>query len=277
MHRGYVKLWRKIQDNALWKERRKFSRAEAWIDIIMEAQHSPEVEQIIIGNTVVECRRGECVKSLETWSKRWNWTKSATRRFFNLLKNMGNIEIESVMVTTRIKVINYDTYCPLRNDDETGFFKKNKKTPKIDTATDTETEQISAKNTNTCETFRNANETQVKRKRNGSETEVTPDNNDKNVNNDKNKNNGHFDRFWNAYPKKVGKLAAFNSFKKIKNPSEMICVILDAIEKQKNTDQWKKDNGQFIPNPSTWLNQGRWEDEVETKKCGLRINYNEFK
>ena len=40
-------------------------------------------------------------------------------------------------------------------------------------------------------------------------------------------------------------------------------VLLYAIALQKNSQQWKKDNGQYIPNPATWLNQGRWEDEVQ--------------
>ena len=38
--------------------------------------------------------------------------------------------------------------------------------------------------------------------------------------------------------------------------------MLSAIAKHKNTDQWKKDNGQFIPNPASWLNARRWEDEM---------------
>lgn len=68
-----------------------------------------------------------------------------------------------------------------------------------------------------------------------------------------------FDTFWSAYPKKVGKGAAEKSWQKNKPPLEEVLV---AIEKQKQTDQWKKENGQFIPNPATWLNQKRWEDEV---------------
>jgi len=36
-----------------------------------------------------------------------------------------------------------------------------------------------------------------------------------------------------------------------------------AIERQKSSRQWTKDDGQYIPNPSTWLNQERWEDEPE--------------
>jgi len=36
--------------------------------------------------------------------------------------------------------------------------------------------------------------------------------------------------------------------------------LIDAVNSQKNSEQWRKDNGQYIPNPATWLNQGRWDD-----------------
>ena len=38
--------------------------------------------------------------------------------------------------------------------------------------------------------------------------------------------------------------------------------MIDAVEKQKKTDQWTRDGGQYIPHPATWLNQRRWEDEI---------------
>ena len=68
-----------------------------------------------------------------------------------------------------------------------------------------------------------------------------------------------FDRFWAAYPKKVGKQAAKKAFKSVNEPLESL---LTAIERQKGSDQWSKNGGQYIPNPATWLNQGRWEDEL---------------
>ena len=68
-----------------------------------------------------------------------------------------------------------------------------------------------------------------------------------------------FERFWSAYPKKVGKEAARKAFGKVKVPVESL---LTAIERQKCGNQWSAENGRFIPNPATWLNQGRWEDEV---------------
>ena len=74
------------------------------------------------------------------------------------------------------------------------------------------------------------------------------------------KGDSSFDRFWSAYPKKVGKEAARKAFAKAKAPLD---VMLSAIDRQKNSQQWKRDNGQYIPNPATWLNQGRWDDEVQ--------------
>lgn len=70
---------------------------------------------------------------------------------------------------------------------------------------------------------------------------------------------GAFETFWKAYPRKVGKDAARRAFAKVKVPVE---TLVAAVEAQKASTQWTKDNGQFIPNPATWLNQGRWEDEV---------------
>ena len=71
-----------------------------------------------------------------------------------------------------------------------------------------------------------------------------------------------FERFWAVYPKKVGKQAAFNAFQRIKGVS--VETMVKAVEYQRSTEQWQKDNGRFIPNPATWLNQGRWEDEGVT-------------
>jgi uncharacterized protein YdaU (DUF1376 family) len=67
-----------------------------------------------------------------------------------------------------------------------------------------------------------------------------------------------FEIFWKAYPKKVGRNAAIKSWHKAK-PNIDDC--LKALSWQKETSQWFKNNGQFIPNPSTWINQHRWEDE----------------
>lgn len=72
-----------------------------------------------------------------------------------------------------------------------------------------------------------------------------------------------FDKFWQAYPKKVSKKQAQKSWKKISPSLELFEKILKALEMVKQTEQWEKDNGKFIPYPATWLNQERWTDEIK--------------
>jgi hypothetical protein len=69
---------------------------------------------------------------------------------------------------------------------------------------------------------------------------------------------GDFIKFWSAYPKKVGKDAALKAWNK-KKPN--IEEVLNALLWQVTSKQWQKEGGQFIPNPSTYINQGRWQDE----------------
>jgi hypothetical protein len=82
-----------------------------------------------------------------------------------------------------------------------------------------------------------------------------------------------FDGFWSAYPRKIGKEAARKAWRRIKPTADHQMKILAAIEKAKNSYQWKKDKGQYIPNPATWLNQARWDDEIQPDSAG-RINSN---
>ena len=72
-----------------------------------------------------------------------------------------------------------------------------------------------------------------------------------------------FLKFYYGYPKRVGRKAAWKAWKNLKGDIPQIDELMVAIEKQKQSNQWKKENGQYIPNPATWLNQGRWDDEVE--------------
>jgi hypothetical protein len=76
-----------------------------------------------------------------------------------------------------------------------------------------------------------------------------------------------FIEFWNLYPKKVGKLEAAKAIKKLlKKQSDY-----DTMMKSLKTYRFSKEK-QYIPNPATWLNQRRWEDEDETAK-GSGIKY----
>lgn len=72
-----------------------------------------------------------------------------------------------------------------------------------------------------------------------------------------------FETFWKLYPRKIGKKTALTKWKKIKPDEQLNTTILEALKKYCKVDQWTKDNGAFIPHPSTWLNQERWNDEIK--------------
>jgi hypothetical protein len=67
--------------------------------------------------------------------------------------------------------------------------------------------------------------------------------------------------FWDAYPRKEAKPKAWKAWKKAPLPA--MEVILTAVRRQRESAQWKKEEGQFIPMPATWISNNRWEDKVE--------------
>lgn len=76
-----------------------------------------------------------------------------------------------------------------------------------------------------------------------------------------------FDDFWKAYPKKVSKTSALKAWNKLKPDDNLVREILTALENQKQSSQWQKDNGDFIPYPAKWLNERRWEDDIPGISC----------
>lgn len=74
----------------------------------------------------------------------------------------------------------------------------------------------------------------------------------------------NFEKFWKAYPKKRDKGNAEKWFAKHKPSEEFTNIMIKQIERFKDTQDWKKQDGQFIPYPTTWLNAKMWEDEFET-------------
>ena len=73
----------------------------------------------------------------------------------------------------------------------------------------------------------------------------------------------YFQKFWNAYPKKEAKGKAWEEWKKIfPVPDQNFSVLVQkSICTYKQTEQWNKDSGKFIPLPASWLHGRRWDDE----------------
>ena len=119
---GWIKLHRSIQEHWIYTEKRKFSKFEAWNDILLTVNFT-EGKTIIKGK-LIQIKRGESILSLDSWAKRWGWDKSAVRRFLNTLQKDNMIELKNETITTRLIVCKYDTYQDMRNADETQMKRK---------------------------------------------------------------------------------------------------------------------------------------------------------
>ncbi len=67
-----------------------------------------------------------------------------------------------------------------------------------------------------------------------------------------------FEEFWNIYPKKVGKEAARREWVRLNPDLERI---KNSLGWQKTCKEWSGEDGRYIPHPSKYLLEHRWEDE----------------
>ncbi len=73
-----------------------------------------------------------------------------------------------------------------------------------------------------------------------------------------------FEKFWELYPKKKGKEKAQRAWQRLKPDERLYQLMTSALELDKQSETWCRENGRFIPYPASWLNGRRWEDEHQT-------------
>lgn len=78
-----------------------------------------------------------------------------------------------------------------------------------------------------------------------------------------NSKTGEFEKFWNLYPKKVDKRKSEQKWNNLPKTTQEL-ILLD-LPKRNQTDQWQKNSGQFVPNPTTYLNGERWNDQISSQ------------
>ena len=129
-------------------------------------------------------------------------------------------------------------------------------------------------------------------KQNGSKTEANAKQNgsDKDIGNGNNKDSGdgdvnkvgdtdvdkEFEDFWNAYPRKSGKIAAEKEYKGALQLGVSPQMLIEALTKQKASKEWLEADGKFIPNPAKWLAEGRWNDVIGGNNNGDNHKENDY-
>ena len=107
MDKGWIKLSRNITDHWLWKDR-PFSRGQAWIDLILSANH--EEKKVLFDGKLIVIRRGQQVTSIRKLSDRWGWNKRTTKRFLSMLETDGMLSMECTTRCTTLTIVNYGKY-----------------------------------------------------------------------------------------------------------------------------------------------------------------------
>ena len=90
-----------------------------------------------------------------------------------------------------------------------------------------------------------------------------------------------FAAFWSAYPRcpnKVAKGAARAMWNQIQPDEALQARILQALDEQKRSKGWLKEEGQYIPKPENWLRDERWDDEIGSvrKEQGVCLIHHQF-
>jgi hypothetical protein len=91
----------------------------------------------------------------------------------------------------------------------------------------------------------------------------------------KKKEKNCFEEFWKLYPRKIGKRKAQAVYEGILKKGDVTSKqILSGLKQQ--LPKFTESEARFVPHPTTWLNRGGWEDEVDTDISSRLNSYRAF-
>jgi hypothetical protein len=110
-------LWRKIQDDEIWKNPEPFNKRDAWIDLLLMTWANDK--NFIVGDKVLSLKSGQIFLSYRFICSKWHWSKGKLRRYFNLLADVQKVNVTCSKNGTLITILNWDTYQPIFDVDGT--------------------------------------------------------------------------------------------------------------------------------------------------------------
>lgn len=115
-NKGYIKLHRKIQECWVWDADEKYSKGQAWVDLLLLANHKEK--KMAFDNKIIVIDRGQLVTSIDALSRRWHWAFNTTKRFLRLLESDGMLTRKSDNRKTLITIENYEIYQGRDDEDD---------------------------------------------------------------------------------------------------------------------------------------------------------------
>lgn len=114
-NKGYVKIYRQIQDCELWIADEPFDLRSAWIDLLLSANHKDKTT--LFNYSTITIKRGQLLTSVRKLSARWHWGVKKTYKFLTLLEELEMIHRESDTKKTLVTIVNYGIYQDIGNTD----------------------------------------------------------------------------------------------------------------------------------------------------------------
>jgi len=222
LNRGYVKVWRKIEDSGLIQLPNTLA---LFMHLLLNATHKDRKVGTPIG--VFELKRGQYISGRIALAAKLQQTEREVRTSIARLQELNIITVET---TSKFSIYTIENYSKYQDVDITNDQQNDQQTTSKRPASDQQTTTKQELNNLNIEAL-NKNITQK---------------------------NEFFAEFWLAYPKKTAKGAGEKAFTKNKINRETLTLILTALQWQKESEQWRKG---YIPNPATYINDKRWLDE----------------
>lgn len=105
--KGYIKIYRTLQENVLWKDK-PFSKGQAWVDILLSANHADN--QMLLGNQPTLIKRGQFHTSELQLAEKWGWSRRKVRAYLLLLERLEMGTSKGTTQGTTLTVANYEQY-----------------------------------------------------------------------------------------------------------------------------------------------------------------------
>ena len=102
---GWIKIYRDITKHWIFQDAEKF---KWWIDLILLANF--EDKKTLVGERLIELKKGQLVISLSFLSKRWGKAKGTILKFIELLESDRMIDRYTDRKVTILTICNYDSY-----------------------------------------------------------------------------------------------------------------------------------------------------------------------
>jgi len=107
-NKGWIKIDRKIRNNFLWEEKRPRTKLEAWLDLLIRANH--QKKEWLHNDQVIQTKRGEVITSMKQLAIEWKWSRQKVKRFLTLIAKRDMIVMEVNQSMSRLSICNYETY-----------------------------------------------------------------------------------------------------------------------------------------------------------------------